>query len=138
MEACNRRYIAFLSELSDPAPALKALDKITTSVAVKGHTYRGFNFFLPDDRSLFEAIIRGEFNVSGMRNRDLRKHLSHLSAAQVSRRIKRLRVHGLVKKVGRKYKYYLTSLGRKVIATALRLRELVVLPSLGPPARSSA
>ena len=138
MEACNRRYIAFLSELSDPAPALKALDKITTSVAVKGHTYRGFNFFLPDDRSLFEAIIRGEFNVSGMRNRDLREHLSHLSAAQVSRRIKRLRVHGLVKKVGRKYKYYLTSLGRKVIATALRLRELVVLPSLGPPARSSA
>ena len=138
MEACNRRYIAFLSELSAPAPALKALDKITTSIAVKGHTYRGFNFFLPDDRSLFEAVIRGEYNISGMRNRALRKHLSHFSPAQVCHRIKRLRVHGLLKKVGRSYKYYLTSLGRKVIATALRLRELLVLPSLASTAHSSA
>ncbi len=134
LEACNRRYLEFLSQLEDPAPALKALDKITTSVTVKGHTYRGFNFFLPDDRSLFETIARGEFNISGMRNRDLRKHLPHLSASQASHRIKRLRVHGLVKKVGRTYKYYLTTLGRKVVATALRIRALVVLPSLASTA----
>ena len=136
LEACNRRYLAFLSQLDDPAPALKALDKITASVAVKGRTYRGFNFFLPDDRSLFETILRGEYHISGMRNRDLRKHLSHLSTAQVSHRIKRLRIHGLLKKVGRSYKYYLTALGRKALTTALRLREFVVLPSLSSPVES--
>jgi hypothetical protein len=52
------------------------------------------------------------------------------TAGQISRLLKRLRVHGLMKKVGNHYKYYLTALGRQVATTALKLRELVVIPSL--------
>jgi len=44
--------------------------------------------------------------------------------------IKRLRVHGLIKKATHTYKYYLTKLGRQIIATALKLREFVILPEL--------
>jgi DNA-binding HxlR family transcriptional regulator len=44
--------------------------------------------------------------------------------------LKRLRLHGLLKKVPRCHKYYLTALGRRVIACCLRLREEIVLPSL--------
>ena len=33
-------------------------------------------------------------------------------------------------KIGERYKYYLTQLGRKVITTALKLREVFVIPSL--------
>jgi hypothetical protein len=47
----------------------------------------------------------------------------------VSRLLKRLGVHGLVKKVGRTYKY-LTEFGKEVIATGLKLRELVIIPQL--------
>jgi len=48
--------------------------------------------------------------------------------------IKRLRVHGLLKKIGKRYKYYLTKLGRTVVTTALKLRELFIIPSLSAPA----
>jgi predicted transcriptional regulator len=48
--------------------------------------------------------------------------------------IKRLRVHGLLKKIGKRYKYYLTKLGRIVVTTALKLRELFVIPSLNAEA----
>lgn len=131
--ACNRRYMAFLAQLEDPTPNLHALDKITASRKLNGRTYKGFNFFQKQDRTLFELLLRGEFNISGFRNRDLRKHLPKLSTSQVSHRIKRLRVHGLIKKVGRKYKYYLTSLGRRVVTASLRLRETVLLPLLATP-----
>jgi hypothetical protein len=48
--------------------------------------------------------------------------------------IKRLRVHGLLKKIGKRYKYYLTKLGRTVVTTALKLRELFIIPALNEPA----
>jgi len=130
---CNRRYLEFLSELEDPTPQLQAIDRIATSRKLDGRTYRGFNFFQPEDRLLFEILLRGEFNISGFRNRDIRRHLPELSTSGASHRIKRLRVHGMVKKVGRTYKYYLTALGRRVVTAALRLRETVLLPLLADP-----
>ncbi|MFL6449090.1 MAG: MarR family transcriptional regulator, partial [Bryobacteraceae bacterium] len=53
-----------------------------------------------------------------------------LTSNQVSRLLKRLRTHGLVKKVGHTYKYYVTALGKQVVATALKLRDLVIIPQL--------
>ncbi|MDO8674117.1 MAG: hypothetical protein Q7O66_22115 [Dehalococcoidia bacterium] len=44
--------------------------------------------------------------------------------------LKRLHLHNLIKKVGHTYKYYLTETGRRAILTALKLRELVAIPSL--------
>jgi hypothetical protein len=52
------------------------------------------------------------------------------NSGQVSRLLKRLRVHGLFKKVGRTYKDYLTQFGTDVAATGLKLRELVAIPRL--------
>jgi DNA-binding HxlR family transcriptional regulator len=48
----------------------------------------------------------------------------------VSRALKRLRVHGLIKKVGGTYKYYLTKLGKKAIVTGLYLKEMFIVPQL--------
>lgn len=131
MRACNRRYLEFVSALETPTADTKALDKLTGSVKRSGRTYRGFNFFLPQDRSLFEVLLRGEFNLSGLRNCDLRRALPDLSPGQASHRIKRLRVHGILKKVANRYRYHLTAFGKRVLALALRLRETVILPSLG-------
>ena len=82
-----------------------------------------------DDLELFVAIARGEYRISGFRNRDIQNQLAR-NGGQVSRLLKRLRVHGLIKKIGRTYKYYLTRLGRSVVACALRLREETVVPAL--------
>ena len=48
----------------------------------------------------------------------------------MSRLLKRLRLHGLIRKVGRTCKCYLTQFGKQVITAGLKLRELVVIPQL--------
>ena len=55
---------------------------------------------------------------------------------QISRLFRRLRLHGLIKKVGRTYKYYVTGLGKQVVALGLKLKQLYIIPALSPaPAR---
>ena len=129
MQAANRRYLEFLSTLEDPRNGRDKLDKLSQPVEHEGRSYPGFNFFDEDDE-LFRAIARGEFNISGLQNKNLRRCLAGKSSAQVSRLLKRLRLHGLIKKIGRTYKYYLTRFGKQVIATGMKLRELVVIPQL--------
>jgi DNA-binding transcriptional ArsR family regulator len=130
MEASNRRYLEFISSIDDPSSGIKALKKVSSSIKENGKTYKGFNFFKGDDQALLEIIIRGEFNISGMRNSDIRRLIPQKSPSQVSHLLKRLRTHGLVKKVDRTYKYYLTSFGRHVILCGLKLKNLVLIPEL--------
>ena len=79
---------------------------------------------------LLETVTRGEFNISGLRNSDIRRYLPQKSSSQVSHLLKRLRTHGLIKKIGRTYKYYLTEFGRHVILSGLKLKNLVLIPEL--------
>jgi hypothetical protein len=130
LEAANRRYLEFLSAIEDPRAGRNKLDKLSHPVEQEGRRYSGFNLFDADDENLLCSIVRGEFNISGMQNKSLRRHLPERSSGQVSRLLKRLRTHGLVKKVGHTYKYYVTAFGKEVVATALKLRELVIIPQL--------
>ena len=98
-------------------------------VAMGSHNL-GYKASYQNDENLLCAIVRGEFNISGLQNKTLRRHLSELTSNQVSRLLKRLRTHGLVKKVGHTYKYYVTAFGKQVVATALKLRDLVIIPQL--------
>lgn len=130
MAAANRRYLAFISELERPSAGLKALQKVTAPVTAKGRRYRGLNFFAPEDDAVLKAMVRGENALKGFRNRDLRRCVTNKSPAWISRCIKRLRLHGLIKSVGRTYKYYLTELGRRVLLTGTVLRETLILSTL--------
>lgn len=133
--SANRRYIDFISELIDPSAGITRVEQMADPVRKDDRTYRGFNLFANSDQALFTALVRGEFLISGFKNRSLRKHLAHYSPAQVSRIIKRLRLHGLIKQVRHTYKYYLTAIGQRAAITALKLKELVVIPTLaGVPA----
>jgi DNA-binding MarR family transcriptional regulator len=130
LAAANRRYLDFVSTIDDPSVGNRILTKVSGTVSQNGRPYKGFNLFDEEDQILFEVLLRGEHNISGFRNKDLRRRLEHMSSGQVSRLLKRLRTHGLIKRVGRTYKYYLTSLGRNVLATSLKVRNLFVLPQL--------
>jgi len=79
------------------------------------------------------VILRGEHTISGMRNRDIRRLIPQLSAGQVSGHLKRLRTHGLIKRVRRTYKDERTKLGRTVALAGLKIRSLVLLPELAAP-----
>jgi hypothetical protein len=95
--------------------------------------YGGFNLFHGPDLDLFRTILRGEFTISGFQARQLRGHLADLSGPQLARCLTRLRTHGLIKKIGKRYKYYRTALGSTVATAALKLREVVIIPMLNQP-----
>lgn len=129
MLAANRRYLDFISALDDPTNAFRDLDKVSRPVRRNGRSFRGFNLFSGSDLDLFRAIIEGGTNVSGFRNRDLQPRLA-MTGRQVTAVLGRLRKHGMIKKIGGTFKYYLTALGRRVTATGLKLREMAVIPML--------
>lgn len=130
LTAANNRYLGFMALVHNPDAAQKDLAKMAAPSKVNGRSCRGFDLFLDLDYQLFLVLARGEWALSGFRARDLRDHIPDLSSGRSSYLLKRLRTHGLIKKVGHCYKYYLTKLGRRVLLTALILREWFVLPTL--------
>jgi hypothetical protein len=130
LTAANRRYLEFISDIETPEVGVARLTQLTQSKADQQHRYKGFNLLAEEDAALFRVLLRGEFTISGMTSRALHALLPHNTTGQVSRLLKRLRVHGLLKKVGHHYKYYLTDFGRQVATMTLKLRELHIIPSL--------
>ena len=134
LTATNRRYLEFLSAIDDPTDGIRKLNRLSQPVREHQRSYRGFNVFDQRDELLFQVIARGEFNISGFQNKRLRALLPGFSSAQISRLLKRLRTHGLIKKARHCYKYYLTRLGRQAIALGLKLKNLVIIPELSTAA----
>jgi DNA-binding HxlR family transcriptional regulator len=75
-----------------------------------------------------------EFHIAGFRNRDLRAVLKDLTPASISRLLKRLRLHGILRKVASSYRYLLTPLGKHILTTGLKLRAEFLIPQLAQPA----
>lgn len=132
MHAANNRYLDFISSLDNPSDGNKHLTKVTEPKVNNNRSYKGFNFFSAQDQRLFEVIVRGEYTIYGLRNCDLRQHLPGYSPGKVSRLLKRLRIHGLIKRIGRTYKYYVTALGRRVVLAGFTLKQNFLLPELTP------
>lgn len=128
LAAANRRYLDFISAIDDPSAGNRALTKICEPSSEHGRNYKGFNFFSAHDQQVLEVLLRGQYTIHGFRNKDLRCRLP-FDPGRVSRLLKRLRVHGLIKRIGRTYKYYLTALGRRTILAGLHIRT-VVLPHM--------
>lgn len=129
--AANQRYLKFISAIATPQVGIAKLHKLAETKIENQHRHKGFNLFSEEDTCLFRSLLQGEFFISGFTNKQLRsKYLSDKSTSQVTRLLKRLRVHGVIKKVGSRYKYYLTDFGRETASMALKLREMVIIPDL--------
>lgn len=128
--ASNRRYLDFLSDLDDTSEGEQLLPKLGTAKKKDGRSWRGFNLFSQADLEQIIALLRGEHCISGVTNRMMRCALPGKSSSQISYFFKRCRVFGLLKKQGKKYKYYLTKSGRRTLLTARKLQEFLVIPML--------
>jgi hypothetical protein len=131
LKAVNKRYLKFLSDIETPEVGVDKLHRLTeTQHDDKGRRYKGFNLLSEEDASFFRLLTSGEFVIAGFSNKRLRDALPEKNSEQLTRLLKRLRVHGLIKRVNKSYRYYLTDFGRQVTLMALKLREMVVIPSL--------
>jgi len=128
--AANRRYLEFLSAIEDHNVGKNNLKKLTQPSTESNRTYKGFNLFDEKDHAVLKTILRGEFNINGFRSKNIKKYLANKRSSEISRILKRLRLHGLIKKIAKTYKYYVTEFGKTVITTCMKIQNLVVIPSL--------
>jgi hypothetical protein len=127
-----------IAAIATPEVGVEKLQHLAETKTENNHRYKGFNLFSEEDTCLFRTLSQGEFAISGFTNKQLRQYLANKSANQVTRLINRLRAHGIIKKVEKCYKYYLTELGRQWTTMALKLREVFVIPTPAQPATLQA
>jgi hypothetical protein len=125
----NRRYLEFLSALEDTSGGERDLAKLTAPKREGERTIKGLNFFQRTEQALLRALQRPEFNIHGLRRADVKPFVP-LTDSALSRQLHRLRALGLIKRVSRSYRYYLTRLGRAAIAAACSLTQFQIVPAL--------
>jgi hypothetical protein len=130
MKASNRRYLEFISAIEDPTNGIVNVQRITRKIHKNGRSYRGFNLFNEEDEKILQLLARGEFQIYGFRSKDLRRHVQYMKSWKISHILRRLRNHGIIKKAGKSYKYYLTALGKKAVSASLKLKEMFLIPYL--------
>jgi hypothetical protein len=134
--AANERYLEALAVVGMPAPTRCVLDPISRRRLRNGRPYRPLRPVNEDDAKVFQVVLRGEFLVQGFRNRDLRRRLNpeaesnpaarRKASARISRLLRLLRAHGLIRKIPNTRYYRVTEKGHHVMTTALKLREIDV------------
>jgi len=127
---CNRRYLQYLSSLDDFSAGIRALDRLTQPRPVNGRNVRGLNFFNRAEHTRLAALQRPGFNIAGLRRANLLPLAAQCSPATLSRQLARRRQLGVIKRVTRTSRYYLTRAGRAAIAAGRRLTELTIIPAL--------
>jgi hypothetical protein len=132
-DASNRRYLQALAKVATPLPLKALTDRLSRPATLKGQRVRGLNLLGPDDSALLDAVGRGEFLISGFRNRDLQSLLfaeptedpaeARRRSGRVTRKLRMLRAHGLIRKVQHTHRYLVSDKGRQVIAALHAARE---------------
>jgi hypothetical protein len=113
--SANTRYMEFISAIEDNSIGHKKLEKATQTIEVDHCNYKGFNFFDKDHKAILLTLARCEFSIYGFRSKNFKKHLAFLSPNKITRLLKNLKLHGIIKKIGKSYKYYLTRFGKEII-----------------------
>ena len=121
----TERYADALAGVDDTRRLGELTETLERSTQWKGRAVRGLRV-LGEDNRLLLAVSRGEFNLNGFRNRDLQRLLyagkppddaeRKRRCGAMSRKLRMLRAHGLIKKVAHTHRYILTDLGRVAIA----------------------
>jgi hypothetical protein len=97
---------------------------------------RALHPFDPADHALLKAVNRGEFTIHGLRNRDLQALLYSTPpksasdkcrrSAAISRKLRLLRAHGLIRKLPHTHRYRVTSEGRLILNAILSAHRFTV------------
>ncbi len=130
LSRASHRYLEFISTFDDNRVKSVNLNKISKNVTDKNHTYKGFNFFNDEDQQIFLTIARGEYNIRGFQNKNIRTKLREKNHKPNVSYPEAAESPWVNQKITHSYKYYLTTLGRKVISPGLKLKELVIIPQL--------
>ena len=132
-QGTNERYLQALSVVGRKAPVQRLLDPVSRRVVRDQRPYRALRPVSPDDATVFAVIMSGSFLLRGFTNRDLRQKLATGSdqsdpierrreSGRITRLMRLLRAHRLIRKVARTRYYRTTDAGRSIMTAALQVR----------------
>jgi hypothetical protein len=134
-QACNERYLNALGSIRVDRPLGEIVQAICRPTQWKSQRVRALRPWSAGDGALLRTISRGEFNLNGFRNRDIRdflfpgkagKEAKRPLSARVTYRLCMLWAHGIIRKVPRTLRYVLTSKGREMITAIIHTQELPI------------
>lgn len=126
----NERYLDALACVDVEPTLAQTMAPVCRRTTLQGRSVRALNPLSAEDACLLEAVSRGEYSIHGFRNRDLREQLfaattsltAHQQTTRVTRLIRMLRAHGLVRKVPHTHRYMVTRHGQTAAAALLAAR----------------
>ena len=128
--AANTRYLEALAVVNDPTPAYQQVAALVQPKQEGQRSFAGFNPACRDEVQFFRAVLRGEHELKGFRNADLRRILQladrdpaerRRARAATGRRLKRLHVRGLIAKIPHTRRWKVTLLGHRILGTCVQL-----------------
>jgi hypothetical protein len=136
-QSSNDRYLDALAALDADVPVATLVDRVCHAIDWKGQRVRALRPWSEDDRLLLKAISRGEFAVNGCRNRDVLSFLyppacglpsqqRRRYSARVTRKLRILRAHGIIRKVQGTHRYVLTKGGEQVVTAILQYQQVTL------------
>jgi hypothetical protein len=142
-QKANERYLDALASVDDSTSLGELISRLSQPVVWNGQRVRAMHPFDEQDRRLLEIISRGEFTINGLRNKDLQPLLytpvaksapeQRRRSSAISRKLRLLRAHHVIRKVPGTHRYQLTPFGRK-IATAVIAASNATVNNLIPKA----
>jgi len=122
--AIINRFMNALPEVDADRLPVKAVAAISSRKVIDGRPYSAFNVLNPDTLDLFASLSDGAYVINGFDNKLLRRKIfadpdSRFSINKTTRVIGKLRAHGIIKKVPKKHRYYVTASGRRIIDSIL-------------------
>lgn len=119
----NKRFMDDLATSEEKTPIRFFLDDLTAPVIKNGRRFRGLDP-VGKDRELILALSDPAYMISGLTNRMLRERLSKTSfgsgrtdkqlSAKISRHLRLLRSHGIVRKLPKQNRYQVTVKGMRL------------------------
>ena len=127
-QAANTRYLNGLAAVDETTSLEELARRVCRPIDWQGRRVRGLRPLEVEDQALLKATLRGEFAINGFRNKDLRSILfssttdpitKRRQSSNVTRRLRMLRAHGLIRKVPTTHRYVLTPCGQTTITAFL-------------------
>jgi hypothetical protein len=130
----NERYLDALAAVDDPCPCACIFEAVSRPVSNDGRRFRALRIGDAEDLGFLQAISGGELATAGFRNRDIRclldptsrdatPQVSRRLAAKITRRLRLLRAHGIIRKIPRTHRYMLTERGPSLTAALFAMRD---------------
>jgi hypothetical protein len=132
----NRRLLHVQQLDHDPTVGQDEFDQLTKVTTVNGQRVSGLKFGDPVVLAVLTALLVFRLLPQGFSNRDLRDHVAQLlvcsldefTLGRMSYHLRRLRLKGLIRRIGRTYRYGVTESGLRAALCYIGSHTRVIRP----------